>query len=58
MPKIDISYEALDALVVAGLRNMLVTITECYEASRCDKNREVYKQDIEAIQKVLKIYEP
>ena len=57
MPKIDISYEALDALVVAGLKDMLELVTEGYETAWHEEDREGYKQDIEAVQKVLKIYE-
>ena len=58
MPKIDISYEALDAIVVAGLKDMLSTLTEQYEASPYSEERVEYLKEIEAIQKVLKIYEP
>ena len=56
MPKIEISYETMDGMVLAGLKNMLNTMIDGWRAAH-PADKEQYAKDIDAIEKVLKIYE-
>ena len=57
MPKIDIDYETLDGIVKAGLQDMLEMMIDGYRTANNEEDKEGYKNDIKAIERVLKIYE-
>ena len=57
MPKIDIDYETLDGIVKAGLQDMLEMMINGYRTADHEEDKEGYKNDIKAIERVLKIYE-
>jgi hypothetical protein len=56
MPKIDIEYEVLDGIVVAGLKDMLNLAIEGYRDAQYDEDREGYAKDIAALEHVLGLY--
>jgi len=56
MPKIDIDYETLDGIVKAGLQDMLEMMINGYRTADHEEDKEGYKNDIKAIERVLKIY--
>ena len=56
MPKIEIDYETLDGIVVAGLREMLSTMIECYRGAKHEQDRRAYAKDIKALEHVIGIY--
>lgn len=56
MPKIDIEYEVLDGIVVAGLEDMLNLCIEGYRDAQYDEDREGYAKDIAALEYVLGMY--
>ena len=57
MPKISIEYDVLDGIVKAGLQDMLEMMIDGYRTANNEEDREGYKNDIKAIERVLKIYE-
>jgi len=57
MPKINIDYETLDGIVKAGLQDMLEMMINGYRTANNEEDKEGYKDDIKAIERVLKIYE-
>jgi len=57
MPKINIDYETLDGIVKAGLQDMLEMMINGYRTADHEEDKEGYKNDIKAIERVLKIYE-
>ena len=57
MPKIKIDYETLDGIVKAGLQDMLEMMINGYRTANNEEDKEGYKDDIKAIERVLKIYE-
>ena len=57
MPKINIEYDVLDGIVVAGLQEMLEMLIDGYRTAKNEEDKEGYKNDIKAIERVLKIYE-
>ena len=56
MPKINIDYETLDGIVKAGLQDMLEMMINGYRTADHEEDKEGYKNDIKAIERVLKIY--
>jgi len=56
MPKINIDYETL-GIVKAGLQDMLEMMIDGYRTANNEEDKEGYKNDIKAIERVLKIYE-
>ena len=57
MPKISIDYDTLDGIVKAGLQDMLEMRINGYRTADHEEDKEGYKNDIKAIERVLKIYE-
>jgi len=57
MPKINIDYDTLDGIVKAGLQDMLEMMINGYRTADHEEDKEGYKNDIKAIERVLKIYE-
>ena len=57
MPKISIDYDVLDGIVKAGLQDMLEMMIDGYRTANNEEDKEGYKDDIKAIERVLKIYE-
>lgn len=57
MPKIEIDYDTLDGIVVASLKDMLETMIDGYRTANHEEDKEEYRNDIKAIEHVLKIYE-
>ena len=57
MPKIDVDYETLDGIVRAGLKDMLNMMIDGYRTAEHEVDKEGYKGDIAAIERVLRIYE-
>ena len=57
MPKISIEYDVLDGIVKAGLQDMLEMMIDAYRTANNEEDKEGYKDDIKAIERVLKIYE-
>ena len=57
MPKISIDYDVLDGIVKAGLQEMLEMMIDVYRTANNEEDKEGYKNDIKAIERVLKIYE-
>ena len=57
MPKIKIDYPTLDKIVEGGLRDLLNSMIDGYRnpATHPDDKKE-YMHDIQAIERVLKIY--
>ena len=56
MTKINIDYETLDGIVKAALQDMLEMMIEGYQTAKHEEDKEGYKNDIKAIECVLKIY--
>jgi len=57
MPKINIDYDTLDGIVKAGLQDMLEMVINGYRTADHEEDKEGYKNDIKAIERVIKIYE-
>ena len=57
MPKIEISYETMDGLVVAGLKDMLNTMIDVYREEKDPDEKERHGKYIEALEHVLRLYE-
>jgi hypothetical protein len=57
MPKIDIDYDTLDGIVRAGLKDMLELMIDGYQTANNEEDKEGYKNDIKAIERVIRIYE-
>jgi len=56
MPKVHIDHDTLDGIVIAGLQDMLETMIDSYRTANNEEDKEGYKDDIKAIEHVLKIY--
>lgn len=57
MPKINIDYDTLDGIVKAGLQDLLEMMINGYRTADHEEDKEGYKNDIKAIERVLSIYE-
>ena len=57
MPKVDIDYETLDAIVVVGLKDMLKTMNEIYREEKDLDDKEDRAKYIDALERVLRLYE-
>ena len=57
MPKVDIDYETLDGLVIAGLKDMLGIMADVYREENDPDEKERHAKDIEALERVLRLYE-
>ena len=57
MPKVDIDYETLDGLVVVGIKDMLGTMADVYREEKDPDEKERHAKDIEALERVLRLYE-
>ena len=57
MPKVNIDHRTLDGMVVAGLRDTLNTLIDEFRMSQIEEDKEGYLNDIQAIERVLRIYE-
>jgi hypothetical protein len=57
MPSIEIDYETLDGIVKGALKDMLNMMIDGYRTAEHEVDKEGYKGDIAAIERVLRIYE-
>ena len=57
MPEVYIDHETLDGLVVAGLKDMRDTMIDAFGKSSHEDSDKEYRKDIEALERVLGLYE-